>query len=123
MPLAATVPDTEAQSAYQSLTFSLSNSPAGAGINAASGAFVWVTTNAVAPRTNWITVRVTDNGLPPLTDSKTFAVTISAPPQFIGASVVGTRSDSTGYWHCLSWPEKWAVRWRIPNLRTERWDA
>jgi hypothetical protein len=79
---------TDAQSAYQTLTFSLSNAPAGASINPSSGAFSWVTTNAVAPGTNSITIQVTDNGMPPLSDAKTFSVFFSLPPQFIGATAV-----------------------------------
>lgn len=77
---------TDAESAYQTLTFSLSNAPAGAGINPASGAFLWVTTNAVAPGTNLITVRVTDNGTPPLNAAGTFSIFVSGLPQFTGAT-------------------------------------
>jgi hypothetical protein len=80
---------TDAQSAYQTLAFSVSNAPAGAAINPSSGLFLWVTTNAVAPGTNLVTVRVMDNGTPPMSDAKTFAVTVSALPQFTGASVSG----------------------------------
>ena len=80
---------TDAQSAYQALTFSVSNAPAGAAIDPSSGAFLWVTTNAVAPGTNLVTVRVTDNGTPPMSDAKTFAVIVAALPQFTGASVTG----------------------------------
>jgi alpha-L-rhamnosidase len=72
-----------------SLTFSLSNAPAGAIINPSSGAFSWVTTNAAAPGTNSITVRVTDNGTPPLSDAKTFSVFVSRPPQFTGVTAGG----------------------------------
>jgi hypothetical protein len=76
---------TDAQSAYQTLTFSLSNAPAGASINPSSGVFSWVTTNAVAPGTNLITVQVMDNGTPPLSASRTFSVFVSASPQLTGA--------------------------------------
>jgi alpha-L-rhamnosidase len=77
---------TDAESAYETLTFSLSNAPAGASINPSSGAFAWATTNAAVPGTNSITVRVTDNGTPPLSDAKTFSVFVSGPPQFTGAT-------------------------------------
>jgi hypothetical protein len=80
---------TDAESAWQTLTFSLSNAPAGASINPSSGAFLWVTTNAAAPGTNLVTVRVADSGLPPLSDTKTFAVFIAGMPQFTGASAIG----------------------------------
>lgn len=76
---------TDAENAYQTLTFSLSNAPAGASINLSSGAFTWTTTNASAPGTNTITLRVTDSGTPPLSEAKIFSIFISPPPQFTGA--------------------------------------
>ena len=45
-----------------------------------------MTTNAVAPGTNLITVRVMDNGTPPLSDARTFSVFVSGLPQFTGAT-------------------------------------
>jgi hypothetical protein len=80
---------TDADSAYQTLTFSLGNAPAGASIHPTSGAFSWPTVNAVAPSTNTVAVRVTDNGNPPLSDIKTFSVFISGWPQITGASTQG----------------------------------
>jgi hypothetical protein len=80
---------TDAQSAYQSLTFSLSNAPVGASINATSGAFQWTATNVIAPGTNLITVRVTDNGTPPMSDAKNFSIFISSLPQFTGVVLGG----------------------------------
>jgi hypothetical protein len=71
---------------YQTLTFSLTNSPAGATVDPVSGIFSWATANAIVPSTNMVTVRVTDTGIPPLSDSKTFSVVISSPPQFTGVS-------------------------------------
>ncbi len=76
-----------AQRANQSLTFSLSNAPAGANINPSSGAFSWATTSHATPGANSITVVVTNNGLPPLSDAETFSVIVSTPPQFTGAAV------------------------------------
>jgi len=72
----------DAQAASQTLTFSISNAPPGATINPATGAFLWLTTNAVAPGTNVITLRVNDNGTPPLSAAHTFAVLCAPPPQF-----------------------------------------
>lgn len=77
---------TDAESAYQSLSFSVSNAPAGASINPLSGAFTWTTTNASVPSTNLVTVRVTDNGTPSLSDSKTFSIVIAKVPQFSGVT-------------------------------------
>jgi hypothetical protein len=78
----------DAESFYQTLTFSLSNAPAGASIDPVSGAFLWVTMNATAPGTNSILVRVTDNGVPPLSDSRAFSVIVSDRPRFSGVSAV-----------------------------------
>jgi len=33
-----------------------------------------------------MTVRVTDTGIPPLSDAQTFSVVVSGPPQFTGAA-------------------------------------
>jgi hypothetical protein len=83
---------TDAQSAYQTLTFSLTNGPAGATIDSASGDFMWVTTNVFAPSTNSVTVVVTDSGLPPLSAAETFSVFVYGPPQFAGATA-GTNGE------------------------------
>ncbi|MBU6399153.1 MAG: hypothetical protein KGS61_02445 [Verrucomicrobia bacterium] len=59
------------------LTFSLDpGAPPGASINPTNGLFVWVPTQAQGSSTNLVTVRVTDNGLPPLSDTQTFAIVV-----------------------------------------------
>jgi hypothetical protein len=71
----ATDPD-----AGQVLTFSLDpGAPAGAGVDPASGIFTWTPTQAQIG-SSAVIVRVTDNGLPNLSDSKSFVVTILAGP-------------------------------------------
>lgn len=77
---------TDAQSEWQTLTFSLTNSPTGASIHPTSGAFLWTITNVPAPGTNSVTVRITDDGTPPLSNAETFTVVVSGQPQFTGAS-------------------------------------
>ncbi|GGC10417.1 CBM96 family carbohydrate-binding protein [Dyadobacter sediminis] len=57
----------------QSRTFSLVNAPAGAVINASTGAFSW--TPAAAGSFSF-TVKVTDNGSPALSDEETITVTV-----------------------------------------------
>jgi hypothetical protein len=79
----------DADSTYQTLTFSLTNPPVGVSINPFSGVFFWTTTNALAPSTNTVTVRVTDNGTPPLSATKTFSVFISGLPQIAVAGAQG----------------------------------
>ncbi len=61
----------------QTLTFSLSNAPAGAAVNPTNGVFSWTPTEAQGPGTNQITVIMTDNGTPNLSDSKTFTVIVN----------------------------------------------
>ena len=59
------------------LTFSLgTNAPAGAAIDPVSGVMSWTPTEVQGPGTNLITVIVTDNGVPSLSDSKRFMVTV-----------------------------------------------
>ncbi len=70
----ATDPETNA------LTFSLlSGAPVDATINSTNGLFSWTTTNATVGGVSNITVRVTDDGAPALSDEKAFAVTVIAP--------------------------------------------
>jgi len=61
----------------QQLTFSLdAGAPAGATINASTGAFAWTPAYAAAASTNLITVRVTDNGPSQLSASRTLRITV-----------------------------------------------
>ena len=70
----------------QHLTFSLgSGFPLGASIDPVSGVFTWTPTELQGPAVYSITVRATDDGTPPLSDTKTFAVTVTEvnlPPIF-----------------------------------------
>ena len=61
------------------LTFSLSNPPAGASINASSGVFSWRPAIAQSPSTQTVSVVVSDNELPPLTATQSFNVTVNQP--------------------------------------------
>ncbi|MBN2785831.1 MAG: lamin tail domain-containing protein, partial [Pontiellaceae bacterium] len=70
------------QSAYQVLTFSLTDAPAGAAIHPSTGVFRWDAADITATGTNAITVRVTDNGAPPMTDEQTVLVYVRPPLQF-----------------------------------------
>ena len=51
--------------------------PPGASINATNGLFTWTSSKQQAPSTNFITVRVSDDGSPALTDTKTFTVVVN----------------------------------------------
>src|SRR5204862_4640959 len=71
---------TDVEAPPETLTFGLSNAPAGATIGATNGVFAWTPTPAQAPGTNVIFVTVTDNGAPPLSDAKAFAVAVVLRP-------------------------------------------
>src|SRR5260221_296106 len=66
------------------LAFSLDpDAPTGASVSSANGVFTWTPTEAQGPGNYTITVRVTDNGSPPLSDTKSFTVVVNevnSPP-------------------------------------------
>ena len=77
-----TVTATDAEVPPQTLGFSLdAGFPSGAAINSANGNFTWVPTLAQAPSVNTITVRATDNGVPALSSTRSFTVTVRTPPR------------------------------------------
>ncbi len=72
----------------QTLTFSLDPGfPAGATIGPTNGVFAWGTTAAQVNATNPVTVRVTDNGNPSLSDAKSFVISVIAPLSVSSISV------------------------------------
>lgn len=52
------------------------NAPTGMAINASTGVISWTTTEAQGPSTNVVSVTVTDDGAPALSDTKSFTVTV-----------------------------------------------
>jgi choice-of-anchor C domain-containing protein len=78
------------------LTYSLqAGSPAGATINAATGAFAWNIPAGTADGDYAITVRVTDSGSPAFFDVKTFTVSVSSACPF-DASLSGWKVIESG---------------------------
>jgi hypothetical protein len=91
----ATDPDLPANT----LKFSLEpGAPAGASINATNGVFTWTPTEAQGPSTNLITVRVTDDGSPPSSDSRSFTVVVVVAPPPIIESIVTSEGSITIRW-------------------------
>jgi len=85
----------------QALTFSLdAGAPAAAAIVSTNGAFSWATTAADAGTTNQVTVRVTDNGTPSLSDAKTFTAIVLLPP--ITVSLALSNQDLAIAWNSVS---------------------
>jgi uncharacterized repeat protein (TIGR01451 family) len=76
----------------QSLSFSLSNAPAGAVINATNGVFSWTPSEEQGPSTNVITVLVTDSGTPNLTAAQSFTVVVN---ELNSAPVLPGQTDRT----------------------------
>ncbi len=58
------------------LTYSLVSCPEGAAINPDEGVFAWTPTEAQGPSTNVVAVRVSDDGLPPLSTTNLFRVVV-----------------------------------------------
>jgi hypothetical protein len=76
--IAFTASATDADLPAQTLTFTLdAGAPAGATINPSTGVFSWTPTEAQGPKTNTITVRVSDTSSPVLSDAKTFTVAVN----------------------------------------------
>ncbi|MFO1512656.1 MAG: S8 family serine peptidase [Verrucomicrobiota bacterium] len=70
------------------LTFSLDGgAPMRATINSTNGLFTWPTSDADVNSTNAITIRVTDDNNPPLSDAKSFMVTVVSRPLIAGIAV------------------------------------
>lgn len=100
------------------LTFTLDpGAPPAATLQSASGILAWPTTDADAGTTNSFTVRVTDDGIPPLSDAKTFTVGVLARPG------IGSISASGGN-VTLNWSAIPAARYRVQcktNLDDAAW--
>jgi hypothetical protein len=64
--------------AGQTLTFSIDGTPpVGVGINPSTGVFTWTPNESQGPGSYPMTVRVTDNGVPPLDDSETITILVT----------------------------------------------
>ena len=82
---------TDAQSPPQVLSYSLQNAPAGASIDT-NGVITWTPAQTQSPSTNTITTVVTDNGIPPLSATNSFTVTVKEVNQ---APVLPVQSSQT----------------------------
>jgi hypothetical protein len=81
------------------LAYSLDpGAPAGAHVNPTNGFFRWIPARADANTTNLITLRVTDNGSPPISAARTFSVTVRDYIEMtIGSSLVEA-GQGTNVW-------------------------
>jgi len=72
------------------LTYSLQpEAPTGVYVNPTNGILRWMPTRAQAPGTHVIAIRVTDDGMPPLSDTRTFTVVVKDYVEMaLGAAVM-----------------------------------
>lgn len=111
---------TDADLPTNTLTFALlPGAPAAATIDPHTGEFVWQTADADTGTTNVIGVRVTDDGSPTLSDTKSFTVAVVSRPLIAGIAVHdGVVS--------VSWGTVPGQTYRLQyttNLGTESWEA
>src|SRR5205814_1202099 len=59
------------------LTFALVAAPAGMTLDSNTGVLIWTPTEAQGPSTNLIWVKVTDNGVPVMSNTKSFTVVVN----------------------------------------------
>jgi hypothetical protein len=86
-PISFAVLASDPEAPPQTLRFSLDpGAPAGATIDPVSGAFQWTPAASNAASPNWITVRVTDDGLPSLSATRVFAVFVQEPLTLSGVT-------------------------------------
>src|SRR5439155_626758 len=90
---AATDPDLPANALSYSLD---AGAPAGATINAATGVLSWVPSEAQGPADFNVTVRVTDNGTPVLSASRTFAIHVAEVNTAPALAAIGNQSVNEG---------------------------
>lgn len=81
---------TDADQPPQTLTYTLlPGAPGGAFINPSTGQFTW--TPNFAPTNNSITVKVVDNGIPSMSATQSFSVSIVPRPQVTGVQLTGAQ--------------------------------
>ncbi|HEY3215594.1 MAG TPA: putative Ig domain-containing protein, partial [Candidatus Eisenbacteria bacterium] len=99
--LSFTASATDANVPAQTLAFSLDGgAPAGASIDPSTGAFTWTPTEAQGPGDYPVTVRVTDNGSPPLDDSETISIhvdEVNAAPVLSGVPASASIPELVAY--------------------------
>ncbi len=103
---------------YQTLTFSLDpDPPAGVSIHPITGAFNWSPPSNQAPGNYEITVRVTDNGNPVMSDAQTFVITISSNL----TTTYLTLSPTGSLWRCLDTGVEPSSNWRNLVFNDTAW--
>ncbi len=93
-PFAFTATATDSDVPANGLTFSLIGAPPGASINPQTGAFTWIPTESQGPNVYSFQVKVTDDGSPAKSDTKSIVVTVNEVN--IAPTAASFAVDSTG---------------------------
>jgi len=102
----------------QTLSFALApGAPPGAAINTTNGVITWTAPYPPNAQTNVVTVRVADNGSPPLTNSVSFAIVVVPQPRF---TAISATPDAVAFtWQ--TFPGKsYQLQW-VDDLKTTNW--
>ncbi|MBN8249858.1 MAG: cadherin repeat domain-containing protein, partial [Verrucomicrobia bacterium] len=99
-PLALQLQASDADLPAQALSYALVSGPPGLQVNAA-GALIWTPTEAQGPGVYTVSVRVTDAGIPALSDTRQFTVTVNEVPDPAARTIwqIGTDEPSTATPH------------------------
>ncbi len=81
----------------QTLAYSLLSAPTGASINANSGVFTWRPTIAQSPSTQTVAVVVSDNGVPSMSATQSFTITVT-PPALPTLNPASITNGQFGFW-------------------------
>src|SRR5207249_4426581 len=96
-PVTFTATATDGDVPANTLTASLdAGAPAGATINGSTGAFSWTPTEAQGPGNYSITVRVTDNGTPAMSDFETIQVVVNEVNVAPVLAAIGNKTGTVG---------------------------
>ncbi len=99
------------------LSYSLTNAPAGAAIVASNGVFTWTPADNQANTTNTIGVKVTDDGVPSLSNTKNFTVIVAPRPTLQSLSANGGNFSFS--WAAIQ-GRKYRIQYKV-DLNDAQW--
>jgi hypothetical protein len=121
--LSVTNSATDADVPLNILTYSLDpGAPAGAAINPTNGVFTWTPSTNQAPGPYGVTVRVTDNGAPALSDTKAFSIVVNSLAAFRLTSIAVAGNGIV----TLNWTSQAGKTYHVEyndDLNSTNWNA
>jgi hypothetical protein len=127
-PLAVRLVAVDLDAPWQSHEISVLNPPSGATFNPADGTFTWTPPEDLSPQVVSLQVRVTDDGLPPLSATNTVSLTVIEPfrllPRVGGGSefqvpVQPGQAYRVEYTDALL-PPDWRLLWEVEEAEDDR---